>query len=334
VKREDVLMKTILCGTALGMVAMPAISEGMPEKKAKGKPNIIFLTTDQQRFDTYGAVKSDWPQLPNLSRLRNEGTTLTNTYSNCPICMPCRYTWITGLYGSQTERGPVNGYDWPDYHKTMPQALQKAGYHTAIMGKLHAFTVGTLNKYHLNDLEKHSHVWGYDTVYECSGRAIMTGSSKGGYGIKGCHYTDYLRSKGLYDKALKENIERDQSEESRNGLEPYRPGVLEDVDDTMDGFLVKEICKFVRDYDKDKPFFLHASFFAPHYPLDVPPKYFNLFKPEDMPPPVGVKDPEQIRLWQENRAMYMALATIVDEQIGKLLKALEERGYLMILRSS
>jgi len=299
-------------------------------EKMNASPNILLITTDEQRFDTYGAPHSDWPQLPNLSRLRREGTTFTHAYSNCPICMPCRYTWITGLYGSQTERGAANGYDWPDYHKTMPQALQKAGYHTVLIGKLHAFTVGTLGRYHLNELEKHSHVWGYDTVCECSGRAIWSHELKreeGQYGIRGCRYTDHLRSRGLCEKALRENIERDQSERANAGLEPYRAGVL-DVDDTMDGFIVKEMRNFVRTYHGAKPFFLHASFFAPHYPLDVPQDYFGRFRPEDMPPPIGLSDTGLIRRWQENRAMYMALASLVDDQIGRLLETLEERDIL------
>lgn len=304
---------------------MPSVGE-----ETDRKPNILLITTDEQRFDTYGARRSDWPQLPNISRLRQEGTTLTNAYSNCPICMPCRYTWVTGLYGSQTERGPANGYDWPDYHKTMPQALQENGYYTALIGKLHAFTVRTLKQYHLSNLETHSHIWGYDTVFECSGREIWSHAGKKSsdkIGIRGCHYTDHLRSRGLYDQALNENIDRHHIEHASNGREPYRPGVL-DVDDTLDGFIIKQICTFVKDYSDQKPFFLHASFFGPHNPLDVPPDYFGCFKPENMPPPVGMQDPDLIRSWQENRAMYMALASLVDEQIGKLLRTLEERGIL------
>lgn len=293
-------------------------------------PNILLITTDEQRFDTYGAPTSAWPQPPNLARLRSESTLLTNTYSNTPICMPCRYTWLTGLYGSQTERGPGNGYDWPDYHKTMPQALQGAGYHTSLIGKLHASNIGTLTRHHLNELEHHAHAWGFDTVFECSGREIWSHSLKsGGYGIKGCHYTDHLRAKGLYEKALEDCIMRDLSrkENGKRGLEPYQPGVLE-VEDTMDGVAVEEMCRFVRDYQSDKPFFLHASFFAPHYPLDVPPEYFNLFKPEDMPPPTIIKDPDLIRRWQENRAMYMGLTFLVDDLIGRLLQTVRDRGLM------
>jgi arylsulfatase len=247
--------------------------------------------------------------------------------------MPCRYSWITGLYGSQTERGAGAGYDWPDYHRTMPQALQAAGYHTSLIGKLHARTTRTLKQHHLSDLESHTKLWGFDDVFECSGRAIWSYPAKNsetvaGHGIKGCRYTDYLRLRGLYEKALQENIERDLSERNCQGLEPYRPGVLEAAD-TMDAFVLREMCRFVRDYQSVKPWFLHASFFAPHYPMDVPADIFTRFRPEDMPPPVGISDPELIQRWQENRAMYMGLVSLLDEFIGALLSEVESRGMLV-----
>ncbi len=244
--------------------------------------------------------------------------------------MACRYTWLTGLYGSQTERGPMNGYDWPDYHKTMPQALQRAGYHTALIGKLHSANIGTLRGHHLNELEPHANQWGFDTVFECSGREIWSHAGKDGtYGIQGCRYTDHLRSKGLYELALEECIDRDQSRKinKKQGLEPFRPGVL-GVEDTLDGFAVEEMCRFVNSYDREQPFFLHASFFAPHYPLDVPSEYFHLFRPEDMPAPTHITDPDLIRRWQENRAMYMGLSWLVDDLIGRLLKTVEDGGLL------
>lgn len=84
--------------------------------------------------------------------------------------MPARYTWMTGLYGSQTERGPNNGYDWPDYHPTMPQALQRAGYHTALIGKLHSFRCGALRDHHMDLLHEYNRTtWSFDTFWECSG---------------------------------------------------------------------------------------------------------------------------------------------------------------------
>ncbi|MFP4026650.1 MAG: sulfatase [Candidatus Brocadiia bacterium] len=298
----------------------------MPENTPQ--PNILLITTDEQRYDTYGAEHANWPQPSNLARLRREGTTLTNAYSNSPLCQPCRYGWLTGLYGCQTERGARNGYDWPDDQPTMPQALQRQGYHTGIIGKLHAYTGATLEKYHMAELEPHSQVWGFDTVYEGSGRGLWSfRCNQGRPGIKGSHYTEHLKEKGLYEKARQENMERGESRSENGGREPYRPGVLE-VEDTLDGFMAQEMCEFVEGYDREEPFFLHASFFGPHYPLDVPEKYFQLYSPDDMPVPRGLEDSGEIRSWRENRAMYMGLMTLVDDQIGQLLESLEKAGHL------
>ncbi len=298
----------------------------MPENTQQ--PNILLITTDEQRYDTSGVERSEWPRVSNLLRLRREGATLANGYSNSPLCQPCRYGWLTGLYGCQTERGARNGYDWPDNQPTMPQALQREGYHTAIIGKLHAYTGPTLEKYHMDELEPHSHVWGFDTVEEGSGRGLWSfRCDKGHPGIKGSRYTEHLEQKGLYEAARRENRERAESRRRNGGREPYRPGVLE-VEDTLDGFMVDAMCDFVEDYDHDKPWFLHASFFGPHYPLDVPEEYFNMYRPADMPVPRGLEDSDLIRQWQENRAMYMGLMTLVDDQIGKLLQSVERAGVL------
>lgn len=48
------------------------------------QPNILLITTDEQRFDTYGSQGSEWPQTPNINRLRREGVTLANAYSTSP----------------------------------------------------------------------------------------------------------------------------------------------------------------------------------------------------------------------------------------------------------
>lgn len=295
---------------------------------ANKQPHILLITTDEQRFDTYGLANSAWPQMPNMSRLRNEGTTLTNAYSNSPVCMPCRYGWMTGLYNSQTERGPNNGYDWPDYHPTMPQALQKAGYHTALFGKLHAFNAGKLRSNHLNDLHDHNMKWGFDTLWECSGRDIWSYVFKDNViGIQGCNYTDYLRKNGLYDQALAHNVMRSHHRKANQGREPFLPGVLQ-AKDSMDAVVANELCSFINTYNNEAPLYLHASFFGPHYPTDASQEYLDKYNPDDMPVPHGLSDPQEIRLWQQNRAMYMAITNVVDDQIGRVLTALEQRGWL------
>lgn len=273
------------------------------------QPHLLLITTDEQRYDTYGSQPSEWPTTPNLARLREEGVTLENAYSNCPVCMPCRYSWMTGLYACQREG--EHGYDWPDYHPMFPQILRRAGYHTALAGKLHAFR-GRKGR-GSPDPQLFQEVWGFDFHRE--------------WAIKSRRYLDQLQARGVCEPFKKDYEEREIHRQAHGGLEPYRPGV-QAAQDMLDAVIADDACRFIADYREDKPFFLHASFYAPHYPLGVPSEFFDRFVPEEMPEPRGVEDPGLIRAWQENRAMYMGMISFVDTQIGRLLAALEERGWL------
>ena len=60
------------------------------------KPNILFIMTDQQRFDTIRALGNEHIYTPNLDRLAQRGLAFTNAYSTCPVCVAARYTTRTG----------------------------------------------------------------------------------------------------------------------------------------------------------------------------------------------------------------------------------------------
>lgn len=59
-------------------------------------PDILFIMTDQQRFDTIAALGNWHIYTPNLDRLVRRGTSFSNVYATCPICIPARYTIRTG----------------------------------------------------------------------------------------------------------------------------------------------------------------------------------------------------------------------------------------------
>ncbi|MBR2808708.1 MAG: sulfatase-like hydrolase/transferase, partial [Erysipelotrichaceae bacterium] len=61
------------------------------------RPNILLITTDQQRFDTIHASGYDQMITPNLDRIANEGGNFLNAYSPNPVCIPARHNIITGL---------------------------------------------------------------------------------------------------------------------------------------------------------------------------------------------------------------------------------------------
>ncbi|MFZ4396445.1 MAG: sulfatase-like hydrolase/transferase [Kiritimatiellia bacterium] len=78
------------------------------------RPNILLITDDQHRWDFVGTQTVPSLATPALDRLRLEGTTLTHAFANCPICMPTRFTWTTGLYATQGAAFLAgNSHDWP-----------------------------------------------------------------------------------------------------------------------------------------------------------------------------------------------------------------------------
>ena len=60
--------------------------------------NILWICTDQQRFDTLGCTGSEWVHTPNLDRLASEGVLFENAYAQSPVCAPSRGSFLTGRY--------------------------------------------------------------------------------------------------------------------------------------------------------------------------------------------------------------------------------------------
>jgi arylsulfatase A-like enzyme len=103
------------------------------------KPNIIFLMTDQQRWDALGSVN---PQVktPTLDRLARDGILYRQAVCQTPQCVPSRYSMMLGLYASQTgvrtnADAIVEDSDLPC--DPLPERFRAAGYQTAGFGKTH-----------------------------------------------------------------------------------------------------------------------------------------------------------------------------------------------------
>lgn len=99
------------------------------------KPNILFITTDQQHWDTIGAF-NDEISTPNIDRLVAGGTTFKRAYCPNPTCTPTRSSIITGMYPSQHGAWTL-GTKLNENIPTLGEALQEEGYRTALVGKAH-----------------------------------------------------------------------------------------------------------------------------------------------------------------------------------------------------
>ena len=86
-------------GTMAGGMAALAVGAAGQDNSGNAAgplPNILFLMTDQQRFDTIAALGNAGIYTPNLDRLVRRGLTFSRAYSTCPVCVASRYTIRTG----------------------------------------------------------------------------------------------------------------------------------------------------------------------------------------------------------------------------------------------
>lgn len=146
-----ITLSALMLATPLGLLAAP-----------QEKPNIIFLMTDDQRWDNFGCYGKPEFQTPSIDRLAEQGVIFDKAYYAVAICKPSRVTMLTGRYFANHRVGFSPPFDdtlsRAGLADSYPAQLKKAGYRTGFIGKV-GFSVteetvrsSTLKNY---DLEKH-----------------------------------------------------------------------------------------------------------------------------------------------------------------------------------
>lgn len=292
------------------------------------RPNIIFIITDQQRFDTIRGLGYPHMDTPHLDRLVREGVSLTNCYVPAASCAPCRASLFTGQYPHS--HGVLrNGDSW---RHSWVDMLKRSGYTTINIGKMHTFPYNEL--------------FGFTQRY--------TVENKDRY-LEGRYFFDE------WDKALRARGLRKPGRLTYRDLPDYRErlGAFEwPIDEDMhpDTFVGELATWWLRSYPPSQPLFLQIGFPGPHPPYDPPTKYSDPYMEKELPLlPVTREElegqPEAYRgMIQHNcevdhdsvvhqwhpseearhrqRAYYCGNVTLIDEQVGKIMESLDETGYL------
>jgi len=287
---------------------------------SKEQPNILLIMSDQQRYDSLGCYGADWVQTPNLDRLVEEGVLFENCYANNPICTPSRASLFTGKH--LPGHGVYKLHDiFPEDEVLFTKRLQKAGYTTALFGKLHVSgRIHEASQRHPND--------GFDIYEWCLEASIHLDSPFNGYSF-------WLQEKypDFYQQL---------KEQGRNLLHIPR-------EYHFTHWAAERTIDFINNQDRERPFFCMMSVFDPHNPYeDYPLEMLELVDEEKIPNPlinqdVGSKRPYGILQEQEHsylgsiskftandikkmRIGYFASIALLDLEVGRVLATLEKKG--------
>jgi arylsulfatase A-like enzyme len=125
-------------GIAAGALAGGLLSSALPSgvRGQARHPNIIFILSDNHRWDFMGCAGHPFVETPNMDRLASEGILFSNAFVTTSLCSPSRASFLTGQY-AHTHGVRDNITPWNNQNVTFLEILKEAGYDTAFIGKWH-----------------------------------------------------------------------------------------------------------------------------------------------------------------------------------------------------
>jgi arylsulfatase len=290
------------------------------------RPNIVFVMTDQQRFDTIAALGNEYIHTPNMDRLVQRGVSFTNAYSTCPVCVPARYTVRTGCE-PPTMRIFNNGRAKPVHGQAdtiegrcgpyLAKTMKDLGYRTFGIGKFHS---GPWDEDLGYDIHLHSEEM-YGSPEQRAGDA----------------YAAWLhREHPEYD-----HIEALMGERTEMYYMPQMS--VQPADCAVEGWAAARAVEQLAD-DDTRPYFGMVSFIGPHPPFAPPIPFNRMYDPDRMPSPIkGNIETDHMDqqipwmddiIWAESindpharilKARYYGEISYIDDCLGRILDAVEVR---------
>jgi arylsulfatase A-like enzyme len=273
---------------------------------ADKRSNILILHTDQQRFDTIAALGAAHVVTPNMDRLVWGGVTFAHAYTSSPFCMPARHDLLTGT--SARYHGYYQNLDRPvqDYGlATLPRLLTENGYQTIAVGKMHFYP------------EREHH--GFDQMYLME-EIPSTWENDA--------YVQFLQEHGYGDVRCEHGV--------RPVVYPI-PQVSRVPEEYHGAAWVATKTNELLCAERDRPFFIWASWVGPHPPFYAPKKYLDMYAGKTLPPcrlapeeeenAVIIPETDVNHPWvQRFKEGYFARITLIDAHLGRILETLEKIG--------
>ena len=272
-------------------------------------PNILWYCTDQQRFNTIGALGNSHVRTPAVDQLVSDGVAFTHAYCQSPICTPSRSSFMTGMYPSRVHNTRNGNATFPDSPPLISQLLSEAGYDCGLVGKFHLQSSGRRTEPRLNDGYNY---WKFSHAPRDDWET-------------GHDYADWVRANG------------GDLDELRNS-DDHVPAELHQTT-----WASERSIDFIRQ-SRDCPWLLSVNIYDPHPPFVPPRSYFDQFDVDSMPGPhfqendlaeqaklrgidfQGTIKTSEERNAKEIQAKYYAMIAQIDDQFACILNALEETG--------
>jgi arylsulfatase A-like enzyme len=344
--RRDFLKTAVMSVTATGLSGCS--NAWQSSGRGGTKPNLLFIMTDQQRFDALSYAGNDVLHTPNMDRLARDGVWFENAHTQCAVCVPARAAMLTGhtvantkvisnklAYVSEdTDVMPMKTYD---------EILSDHGYACEYYGKWHApvfrariyknpVTAAGIHKTELGLGKKATYLNYLDARYP--DRALKPGEFKDTLTERAYVPDPIDRRFDLKKKGLDADIKVGQSDiHGVTAIPPEYHIPAFEAGKTIDA--IERL--------KDGPFSITCSFHHPHPPYLATEKYMRMFPPDKMVPPNSIhdamasspylkakqrtdekySDPKMIQYFI---AEYSALVAEVDHWVGQILDTLDELG--------
>lgn len=300
---------------------------------SRQQPNILWICTDQQRWDTLGCAGNRWVTTPNIDRLAGEGMRFDHAYCQSPVCTPSRASFLTGrtpnVCGARS-----NGVSIPQTEVLVTRMLADAGYTCGLTGKLH---ISAANPDHVGPGGREHRINDGYSEFKWSHHSRPMGHADN-------DYHTWLHDKGLEWRTV-----------PFDDCPPVSTSMTGET--SQMAWCAENAIGFMSEQGRaGKPWLYSINPFDPHHPFSPPAEYLEPYLDhlDDIPLPAYVEGELEAkqayqRYSHENgayggwvkelawpimrerdhrlvRAAYWAMCDQIDFHVGRVLAALEDTG--------